>query len=408
MNAEIPYGALGIAQEALTPEFSDSLHGQFARRLIDTITANANKKVRIHSVGQEIKPLDYKEEATAQVADWHNKMAELYKVFYSPDIPFIFDSQEQYDEFARNGIMTLSEDHVRKSMQIMEAEQQAREIQSERATTRRSKIEDAEKSGDLSSYLMWSVESAERNFGYEFEKGELLYKAVCGYDIESIDEYTARVENDRKQFEVEAKLVTRMHSQLSSLPDDDKIKVSIMRLPVEADKTRPPRTLMSAPANSFNRWSDEIPEFEAREFWTVTDAACINHSLDSLYKLTRKQLPNGQFQPRPFYVTSQSTISDVQSASRFLEVSFADGTEPLPPARKHFGDKNFTQNPAITKQDLVQNLVVDDGQLHFILGHDEYGGRITQDVIPYVMDSLVGGVSNAYNIRVDQFFRDQK
>lgn len=407
MNAEVPYAALGISQETLTPDFQDTLHGQFAQRIIDQITATATKKARIRSVEQsEDQPIDYRQEATDLIAGWHNKMAELYSVFYSPDIPIIFDSQEQYEEFESGGIMALSEEQVKKSIQIMAAEQRARETQGEHAATRRTKIEEAEKSGDLSSYLMWSVEIEEKNTGYDYETSALLYQIVIGSEMVSTDDYAKEVESQKAKFDAEAKLVRRMHAELARLPDNDKIKISIMRLPAEVDNSRPSRTLMYAPESSYNRWSDEIPEFSARETWSITDAACILHSQDNLYRLTRKQLPNGQFQPRAFYVTSQSASGEVsQSATRFLEVSFADGTEPMPPTRKELGDENFTKNPAITRVDLVQNLVVDDGQLHFILGYDEYGGRITQDVIPYVMDSLVGGVSNAFNIRVDQFFR---
>lgn len=66
---------------------------------------------------------------------------------------------------------------------------------------------------------------------------------------------------------------------------------------------------------------------------------------------------------------------------------------------------SFVRGSAILRSDIRSTLVADGGQMHFILGVDEYGQKITQDLIPYVMDSLVGGLSNAYNIEVNKLLR---
>lgn len=72
-------------------------------------------------------------------------------------------------------------------------------------------------------------------------------------------------------------------------------------------------------------------------------------------------------------------------------------------AKTHPG-VTFVRNPVIVRSE-INSLVGDDGQAHFILDYDENGYRITQDLITYVMESLAGRVSNAYNIEVDQFFK---
>lgn len=63
----------------------------------------------------------------------------------------------------------------------------------------------------------------------------------------------------------------------------------------------------------------------------------------------------------------------------------------------------FTPTTAILRDDIEPYLVFDDSKLHFILRDEEDGTRICQDQLPYVMNALTGGVSNAYNIRVDHF-----
>lgn len=419
-SLESRYSQLGIPQEAISHEFPATIHGQLATKLLDRIDQKA-KGPRIVKVGEPIDtPQEPRVVAANLVAGVHNTLVHTYQILYSDQIPVIFTSQDQYDHFANRGLLSLSEDQARIALTTLEAEDLEKVIYRDLTIQTQQRIEQAEQERDLPSYLMWSLEGSDQYYRrHNMLVTEAIYNAVIGQPAPSVEDIFKEVatEERKARFKTEARLVRRMHAMLADLPDEDKIKVAILRLPKEIDSARSPRALTYLPARSFNRWgySPEDAQTEAMERYCITDAACIHHSFDSLYRLVRRQLPGGQFAPRAFYITSYSAQNHEgltgfpESAKRFLQVSFADDTPVFPAIQgeiiKTHPQVTFIKNPAILREDVVPNLVVDNGEMHFILGEDEYGDKITQDLIPYVLDSLVDGVSNAYNIRVDQFFR---
>jgi len=263
---------------------------------------------------------------------------------------------------------------------------------------------------------MWQFERVDQDGRYKTIVNEKVYNAVSGKQSATLQEYIEKIEMQRKHFIAEERLIRRMHEMLEELPDNDKIKVAILRLPAEVDPRRPQRVLTHFPPHSYNRWSNDIDKTnrEAFTMYCVTYAPCLQHAFDTLYRLTRKITPDGKFLTRAFYVTSQYAQgvdhepNYPESARRFLEISFADETPPIPAIRTHIQDKypqvTFKQRNEILKDDIEPYLIYDGTQLHFILGYDKLGEKVKQDLIPYVMNALTGGVSNAYNIRVDQFF----
>lgn len=368
------------------------------QELEEVLTARVNQLPKGTVVGIETKkPTIYEE-----LAALHNKLVNLQDI-YGLGMPAIIDSRQHYDKICQNGLTELSDGQVRLALCVLSGEELGKQMYRAFLNENSNRTQLAEQNGDLASYLLWQREQYYPH--RHMMISEFIYNGVLDHPQRSLRDYIDDVESKKQRWLAEARLVRRMHQMLVDLPDNDKIKVAILRMPENIDRARSPRVLTYFPKASFYRLGGRTDQLnrEPTTSYCVTDAACIHHSFDTLYKLTRFQKPDGQFEARPFYVTSQSAED---GSMRFLEISFSDGRPPIPPVRAEYPQLSFRQNPAIEKVDLAPNLVVGEkGELHFVLGVDEYGGKITQDVIPYAVDSLVEGVGNAYNIRVDQFFK---
>ena len=420
MNIE-RYREIGLDTEIEDPNFSDTPHGKLAAKLIERIDKEAQRKIRprIRTVGEseDDKPVNYRERVTTLVGLAHNRLDDIHNTFFEPNTPVIFTSQEQYDQFAEKKLCELSEDQAQTALLVLDGEDKGEELFERLNELTKEKMKKAEREGNLAEYLLWATEyPGQYNLKHDIMVTEAIRHTVFGKPVTPLEDYSEEIESRQKQFIAEARLVRRMHDMLEKLPDTERIKVAILRLPAEVDPSRPPRVLTYFPPHTFARYSDSPQETNQQGSikYCITYASCLHHSFDSLYRLTREQKTDGQFAARAFYVTSQTAhgADDIQdfpkSARRFLEVSFVDETPTIPAIREEMKKKypqvTFTQNPAILRCDIDPNLVSDGSQGHFILGYDESGEKVTQDLLPYVMNPLLEGVSNAYNIQVDQFF----
>lgn len=339
------------------------------------------------------------------LASCHNRVVSLNNI-YGVRFPGVFTAQDHFESLRAQGLTLLSSDQAQVAIKVLEGENVGKNTSRQLYIHSSNQTKEAVEKNDLPTYLMWERET------YEVTKRDLMideaiYRAMTGGEFPPLQEYIDEVETKRPRWLAEARLARRMYVMLEALSDRDRIRAAILRMPENIDRARSPRVLTYFPNGSFYLGGGraDITNQGAVLNYCITDAACILHSFDNLYRLTRKQKPDGQFEARAFYVSSYSG----EGFNRFLEVSFDDDTSPMPPIRLHNPQVQFTRNPAIEREDVTPNLVVgDEGQLHFILGVDEYGGKITQDLIPYVVDSLVGGVSNAYRIPVGQFFQGKK
>lgn len=414
--SEVEYTKLGIPQSAISDEFPQTIHGQLADKLFGKIKEKERQVHSIRSFGVEPQPLDFPTETAGFVGEAHNSLFNLSLV-YGITPPYIFDSQEDFDRFSQNGLTSLTDEQARLALTVLNAEDGGKEAFRTLSQYTQEKREQAVAEGDLPTYLMWFLEGVDQyQRMHSWMQTEAVYYAATGKQVDLAASHIQDIEKRKSRFVAEARLVRRMHQMLSNLPDEDKVKVTILRMPTEVSNTRPPRALTYFPARTFGRWasSEDQSNEEPGEFYCITDAACIHHSFDTLYRLTRIEKPNGQFEARAFYVTSQRAENHEQiadfppSGRRFLEVSFADGKPPIPSIRTDVGEKfpgvSFKTNHTVLKEDIEPYLVFDANALHFVLGEDEYGQKVTQDLIPYVVDSLIGGVGNAYNIPVHQFF----
>ncbi|GIW61888.1 MAG: hypothetical protein KatS3mg089_0740 [Patescibacteria group bacterium] len=412
---------IGINEDGKNSQLSENIHEKLAAKIIERIDKKVERSKLVVIVGRKDndQPIDYKNESNILLASIHQRLIEAFSIYGNSHTPFLFYSQKQYDQFKEHGLLTLSEQQAHIAFSVLEAEDQAEEIFQNLTSTTVERIKTAEQEGNLSDYLMWQLVPREQ-YSYERIINETVYNAISGKQNVTLEDYIEEIEQERKQFAAEARLIRRMYEMFDKLPDNDKIKVAILRLPAEVDLRRPQRVLTYFPPHSYNRWSNDIDETnrEAFTMYCVTYAPCLQHAFDSLYRLTRKKTPDGQSIPRAFYVTSQHAqgieheSNYPESARRFLEISFADGTPPIPAIRAEMHDKypgvTFIQKATILRDDIEPNLVFDGSRLHFILGHDEDGTRIYQNQIPYVLNALTGGVSNAYNIRVDQFLNREQ
>lgn len=408
---EIQFEKLGLNNSDLvTDEYRE-----LATALIHRLDQKAAQAKMVQFVGKPPRELDYKQEAVELIGGLHNALDNCFRTYADERIPTLFDSQEQFDQFAREGILALSTDQAALVIQTIQAQDQAETVYQQFSEQTRGKVTKAREEKDLPAYLMWSMEAADQ---YYRRREGVINETICavalGENPPTCETLSSEVERGRKRFLADARLVKRMHQMLADLPDDDKIKIAILRLPAEVDSARRPRVLTWFPPNSFHPFGGRAvaTNEEAQEYYCITDADCVWHSFDLLYKATRQQGAGGQFISRAFYLTSQSAVNAEgiegfpANAKRFLEVIFADGTPPIPAIRAEMTARYpqviLQRNPAISREDI--QLVTDGTKLHFILGRDEHGYPITQETIPYVVDSLVGGVGNAYNIAVDHFF----
>jgi hypothetical protein len=418
MNEQIAdFSKLGISPEVITPDFPASIHGRLGTTILRRIDDEQNKpKIIWAGQPEESNEVDPNQFMQKLVLGAHEKLASLYNIFCNDQIPYIFRDQEHYNIFGNNGLMALTEDQARTALTVLDTEDEAKETHRKLFVEAQKRTEVAVEEKDLATYLMWQLKIAEENSDAirreSWAVDSAIYRAAIGSSPQTLEERIAEIDSAKSKFLTEARLVRRMHQMISGMPDEDKIRMAILRLPAEADRDRRPRVLTAFPERSYSGWANKVERtnLEPQLMYTITDSACILHSFDTMYKLTRRETRNGQFEPRPFYLTAQEAQTDgvnvPSEIRRFLEVSFTDGTPPFPDIRAQFPQIEFRQARAILGQDFDKKLISEDGQLHFIIGKDEYGENITQDLIPYTIDNLVGRVSNAYNLRVDQFFRD--
>lgn len=371
------------------------------QHLNEALIARANRPIFALVVSEERQP-DHQTKTLESLAELHNRLNGLRSI-YGQDVPVIFDSQEQYAEMAEKGLLVLSPNQATVALHALQGEATGEQVQRALNGEINNKIKFTEQEKDLAGYLLWQME--QRHYYHIQMVDSAIYRTVSGQEPYTLQDYVDDIESRKPKWITEARLVKRMHLMLSDLPDEDKIKVVILRMPENVDRSRSPRVLTYFPPHAFYGMGGQANNTnpEALTTYCLTNAACIHHSFDVLYRLTRIQKPGGQYEARAFYVTSQSAEG---TNMRFLEVSFADGRPPIPPIRTEYPQLAFRRNSAIEMIDLAPNLLVGkDGELHFILGVDEYGNNITQDVIPYAVDSLVGGPSNVHNIRVDQLLQ---
>ena len=399
----------------------NSPHQKLEAKLLARLEARS-RKPRITSVGAAETPRDPWREAANMIAGASNQLNDLYQIWYDPDIPQIFPDQEAFDTFYEQGFTALSDEQAATAFTVLDATDDAEAIYRDFISENTKRIEQARENNDLSSYLMWKMQQSNLYYHRREEMvGQAILDRIHDRPAKDLKSYVADVEEGRKKFEAEAKLATRMAGIMNEIPDTGDVRVVITRVPAEVDRSRPERALSHFPAGTINRWNNDpekaVPQASLE--YCITTAPCIQNSFDNLYKVTRREKPKRkgrqnapvEFEPRAFYVTSQVAEVDIDdpsvspAARRFLEVSFADGTAPLPSIRADMPKVAFRKAPVILRmEDCVRNLVITNDQLHYKLGVDENGNEITQDMIPYAMDTLLGGTSNAYTIPVQDFF----
>lgn len=97
-------------------------------------------------------------------------------------------------------------------------------------------------------------------------------------------------------------------------------------------------------------------------------------------------------------------------ARQYLELSFADGSEPIVPpiVRSVTENESFLiarPKAAIDDSDLDEIVAGEDGLAHFKLGVDAQGYPIRQDTVQYAMRALLGGYSNIHNFLLNDFMQ---
>lgn len=342
-SSESRFIELGIPPELSTPKFAQTPLGQLATKLLDR-TDRKLQRPKIKTIGRQVQPqdqsFDYRWEAVDLLAKAHNTLDGFSRFLGAEHVPYIFSSQAEFDRLEEGGLIVLSEKQAQIALTVLESEDAGEKLFKEFSEQTRQRAAAAEEQRDLPTYLMWSLEAADQHYRkHDVIVNDTIHHAVIAQPLPAIEELLKEIEENKQRFLVEARMAKRMHQMLAALPDNDKIKAVIIRAPAETDRARPPRALTNFPAKSFSRWSDDANETndEALELYCMTDAPCLNHALDNLYKLTRYSRLKGEFLARAFYMTSQSAygfegIRDFPTAAqRFLEVSFADGTPPFPP-----------------------------------------------------------------------------
>lgn len=357
---------------------------------------------------------DIRFEIAEEIASIHNLMNNL-----SGSEQNIFDDehgQKQCDDLVERGLLVLSPDQIQKALAIIRVKNKLTELNQKFWKLRSEKLREAKEKKDLASYLLWFRPSA----GNEYFMGLMIHLGC--YDPEVLfQEKIKDVESYRPLYESTAKQIRKLYQSIKTLPEDpSKARLALSRLPKEVDPTRPVNILIEYPAGTYVAPDDEfidkktgkpfgVIDNKRRIFFSDHPAQCSTHAYDDLYRATRVERKKGEFEARPFYIAAYEAINTPEgfpeSARNVLEISFQNG-DTLPDTKKRmqelYPDVRYVQKPYIGKDDL-QSIEVEDGIAHYMLGKNNKGEVIKQDLIPYAMASIRSVSSNANIYGLEDF-----
>ncbi len=407
----------------LSPDVVDALKLDKVKQAVYTdlalaILKRAKRPLKIRFEGQEDFHSGSKEstiDTTIRVlAETHNELARSHKTGATGEPLIVFESQEHYDLLSTGGLAALSPEQARVALEHLQFKDRVTEVTRGVANIILKKQQEAKSSGNLAQYMMWK--SATHFISEDFVSGMGIYMTEDG-SIPDPEKFVDYVIESQPSWQAEAKMVYRLEEMLKTMPDEEgKVKVALARLPKEIDQNRPVRIMVQFPTGTYKGYGGRALETNDTELFLYSgpDApVCVQDAYYRLYTLTR--VKNGEkYLPRPFYIRSmvfegvEGQEDFPEAARQYLELSFADGSDPiLPPVVKDLTKIGVTllarSKSAIDDSDLDQIVTDEDGLAHFKLGVDAQGYPIRQDTVQYAMRALLGGYSNVKNFLLNDF-----
>lgn len=345
----------------------------------------------------------------------HNEIANKNR--YALDKkPGILSSQEQADAIFEEGISVLTPEQARVALDLLEKEIQATKVLRDLHNIAEDKLSKAKQEKDLTMYLLWR--SVRRSFTVDWVIG----MSECIKPEESViltaDEFVKLLEeeDDLERWGEEAKMMEKLKNMLEKLPKDvNKVRVAMLRMPKRVDSDRRVRVLIDFPVGTHKgnggQWTKAGDERVA--FYSGHSApACVEDAYYRFYQLTRRKKDDGQFEARPFFVSSyvaegsDSIEGFPDEARNIIEIDFGGDDKPISnmvETHSMFPNVIYAPKEAIDSDDLEQVYIGDDGLAHFIMGKDDRGNPIRQDTVQYSMKALLSGFSNVVNVPVVDF-----
>lgn len=350
------------------------------------------------------------------LARMQNESNQNFKYGLSQESVCIFDledMQAHYERVSQHGITELTPEQAQIALGYLKKDKEARDVYKELQTTMEERIQEAQISGDTSTYFMWWT--ARRTLSADSVRGLASYLNEDG-SIPSYEQMVEHVEDQSERWEVEAQAYSKLREMIDEIPEDPlRPRVAITRMSRKVDPRGSARILIDFPPDTFkaNAGMYRSADTERRAFYSGSDVpACVADAYYRFYQLTRKETDGGQFEARPFYVTSYEAqgienIEDFPDEARhILELSFHDSDEKIPEARTQMQEEYpgliYIHKEAIDHTDLEQVYIGDDGLAHFILDRDDNGNPIRQDTIQYSLKAVMSGFSNVTNIPVEK------